>query len=191
MAISETSICNIALGQIGAGRIADINGTQPVEKDCKVFFEQARRDVLATAHWRFARKFQALTMSANTPKSGYSFEYPLPSDHISPVKLVGDYDFQVVGDAIHSNQEATAEQELVLEYTAEITDPTKFTSKFVNLLVARLCGPLAMSVKKDPVLAKEKWDDYEDQVGTDQRDDMKTERHNPEPTNTYVDERNV
>jgi hypothetical protein len=152
---SETSICNIALGLIGVGRIADINGSSAVERDCKAIFADARRDVLGSYHWRFARKQVKISQLQTAPLFGFSYSYQLPADCIDPISLADPTtEFRAMGDQLHCN----LAEEVNLEYTADITDAAKFTSQFVTTLAHRLAAPLAMMVKKDQDLSLKMWD---------------------------------
>ena len=58
MAISETSICNMALGRLGSKRINDFDDTDesslPIVQ-CRLHYEQTRDALIRSHWWRFAR----------------------------------------------------------------------------------------------------------------------------------------
>lgn len=193
MTYSDTAICNIALGLIGVGRIADINGTSPVERDCRTIFSYAREEVLGGYHWSFARKQQRLSQLATPPEitsenGGYDYAYALPTDCIAPVRLSDkSTPFEVSGDTLICNLET----DVLLYYTADITDAAKFTAKFVNALAHRLAAQLAMMIKKDKKLSQEGWDLYYSLLPSLEGDDSMNDNMEVPVSNPYVDARSV
>jgi len=193
MATSETSICNLANGIIGIGRISDINGTTSVERDCKAIFAHARREVLGSYQWSFARKQALLARASASPiidsnNGGYDYAYVLPSDCVAPVKLSDPKtEYSLVGDTIHCN----LEEDVYLHYTADITDAAKFTEKFINALAHRLAAQLALMVKKDKKLSQETWDLFHALLPRLEQDDAQNDNNPIELSNPYVDARSV
>lgn len=187
MASSDTQICNIALGQIGVGRIADIEGTTQVERDCKAIYSDARDEVLSDYDWAFARKKVELARLSSDPPFGFDYAYALPSDCISPRNLYGrGTRFEIVGDQLHCDLET----DCYLTYTARITNPVLFPSKFVTALSHRLAAYLSATVKKNHKMAMEWWDTYYallpvlEASSAGKADDIE-----PPENNTYVDAR--
>ena len=193
MAYSETSICNLALGLIGIGRISDIEGTTAVERDCKSIFAHAREEVIGGYHWAFARRQAELARSAVDPvinqnHGGFDYAYQLPSDCLSPKTLSDPTTvFRHIDDQIYCNLES----DVFLEYTADVSDPAKFTSKFINALAHRLASQLAMMVKKDKKLSQETWDLYYALLPTLEADDSRSENSDIPMSNPYADSRSV
>jgi len=192
MSYSETSICNLALGLIGVGRIADIAGTTAVERDCNAIFDHAREEVLGGYHWGFARKQALLAQLATGPVitsdyGGYDYAYALPADCIRPLSLSdATTQFSREGDEIHCN----LSESVYLYYTADITDTAKFTAKFVNALAHRLAGQLALMVKKDKKMSQETWDLYYALLPQLEADDSRSDNNDIPTSNPYVDARN-
>lgn len=193
MAYSDTSICNIALGLIGVGRIADIEGTTAIERDCKSIYAFARQEVLGGYDWSFARKQALLSQLATSPtidstRGGFDYAYALPSDCVRPLSL-SDFkqSFEIVGNELHCN----LDESVYLRYTADITDTSKFNAKFINALSHRLAAQLAMMIKKDKKLSQETWDLYYSLLPTLEADDSRSDNNGPEMSNPYVDSRSV
>jgi len=193
MSYSSTSICNIALGLIGVGRIADIEGTTAVERDCKAIFSHAREEVLGGYDWGFARKQAELAQLATAPvitsaNGGYDYAYGLPADCIAPVRLSDKTTpFEVSANSLLCNLEV----DVFLYYTADISDTSKFTAKFVNTLAHRLAAQLALMVKKDKKMSQEAWDLYYALLPTMEGDDSKNDNLTVPMSNPYVDARSV
>lgn len=185
-ATSSTAICNIALGLIGVDRIVDINGTSKVERDCKLIYDHARREVLEGYHWRFARKMVELARLSETPLFGFSFAYSLPADCIRPINLSDkDTPFRVVGDQLHCN----LQEDVYLEYTFDNKDAATFTGKFITSLSHRMAAPLALTIKKDKKLSQEMWDYYNALLPTNEADDARSENFEENRSDPYVDAR--
>lgn len=186
MATSDTHICNVALGLIGVGRIADINGVTSVERDCRSIFTDALKEVLEGYHWTFARKISVLAQLTDAPLFGFSYAYQLPADCVKPKGLSDSkMNFKIVGDTLHCNLEA----DVILEYTALITDASKYSGTFVTALSHRLAAQLAMMVKKDKKLSQETWDLYYALLPTLEADDGRSDFTEIEQSNPYVDAR--
>lgn len=87
-----TSICNQALSRVGIkDRIADIDASDddPKRKECKLFFDDCRDQMLRAHPWQFAQKSIALANVAGTPPVGWAYQYRYPSDCVM-ARLVTD-----------------------------------------------------------------------------------------------------
>lgn len=185
-ATSDTHVCNVALGLIGVGRIANIDGTTPVERDCKTIYADARDEVLAGYSWRFAGAEAILARVSVVPLDGFSFSYQLPSDSLNPIRLSNPQtNFKIVGDLLYCD----LEEDVILEYTKRIEDASKFSAKFTTLLAHRLSAPLAMMVKKDRKLSEGMWNLYNNMVKAFEPQDAKADNTEVPEINSYVDAR--
>lgn len=180
MAASETHICNLALGQIGAGRIANIEGTTQVERDCATTYPDARDAVLADFDWAFARRQAVLARLATRPEFRYAYAFQLPDDYIEIRRFsVPQVAYEIVGDQLYTNVD-----ECKILYTRRITDPVMFPTKFTEVLVHRLSAALASAVKKNAELAATWWGTYYSTIGvleakTNGGENMPTTEDNP------------
>ena len=186
MAISDTQSCNVALGQIGVGRIANIDGASQVERDCKSIYADARDEVLADFDWPFARKKAELSQIAVGPEFDFSYAYQLPADYLAARNLYGrETRYEIVGDQLHCDLEA----DCFLTYTGKITNPVLFTSKFVTALAARLSASLANSVKKTHSVSMDWWSTYYTLLPSLEADDARGEDVELSSSNPFVESR--
>ena len=82
--LTETNICNQALGRIGANQIKNVETDTSVEAiQCKLHYEQTRDSLIRSYTWRFASGRETLTVSATTPDFEWDFQYPLPDDFMA------------------------------------------------------------------------------------------------------------
>ena len=188
MATSDTQICNLALGQIGVGRIADIKGVSQVERDCAAIYDDARDEVLGDFDWAFARAQRTLTRLADPPEFDYAYAYQLPEDcicvrNIKKVAWITPR-YEIVGDKLYCNLE-----ECKVVYTKRITDPVKFPAKFVAALANRLSAVLANSVKKDAAMSLKWWDFYHQLLQRNEELANKGENTTDVPPNPYIEAR--
>jgi len=77
---TQLEICNMALGQLRARDITDIDGTRTEATNCKKYFEQARKYVLRDTNWQYIKTKIELTED-ETPSPEplmwrYAYEYP-------------------------------------------------------------------------------------------------------------------
>lgn len=186
MASSETGICNLALGQIGVGRIADINGVSQVERDCSSIFGDARDEVIADFDWPFARKKVELAQLSEKPAFDYDYAYQLPSDYIQIRGVHGlNVKYEIVGSQLHCNLSS----DCMISYSARITDPTKFSPKFITALTNRLAAYLSNTIKKSHKMSMQWWDLYYALLPSIESSDARGEDHSRISHNPYVDAR--
>lgn len=160
---STTDICNIALSHIGAR--AQITSISPPDGSveagyCARFFPIARKELLETPGWSFARTRVALSEVAND-STVWLYAYALPADCIKPLRVLTlaqatvfadegvetplsestSADYEVEGQVLR-----TDEPEAVLLYVQDVTDTTKYTPLFTSalgmMLAAYLAGPI-------------------------------------------------
>lgn len=141
MALSETSIANMALAKIGAKRINNIETDSSLEAiQCRTHFEQTRDALLRSFEWPFATARVELSEDATAPDFEWSHQYILPDDFL---RLVSDYEddatdladerHTIEGERLLSNSSASK-----IRYIRRITDVTKFDALFVEALVLQL-----------------------------------------------------
>jgi len=197
---SQTNICNLALGQIGVGRIADIDGVSQVERDCKAVYNDARDEVLADFDWAFARAQKVLTKLLAPPEFGYISAFQLPADIIS-VRNINHYilvhaeyqmskaetirpKYEIFGDKLYCNLE-----ECQLVYTRRVEDPVLYPPKFVTALANRLSAVLANSVKKNAEMSLKWWDFYYQSIRMNEEMSNKGEDPTQHELNRYIEAR--
>jgi len=167
MTISNTDICNMALGKIAASRIvnlADTSENTPEAIQCRLHFEQTRDALIRSHYWRFASARAELTQDSTDPDFEWDSQFVLPTDFMRLKSVFGD-NFTPTGNttlsfAIEGQRILTDCDSVSIRYIKKVEDPTEFDSLFVEVFVLtlalRLLAPLSgASPKLQQVLATE------------------------------------
>ena len=162
MSISDTSICNMALGRIGANRINDLSDTSEDSAPaihCRLHYEQTRDAQLRSHLWRCARARATLSANTVSPDFEYDYAYDLPADYLRLRSIFEDNNngenVTRYTNAIEGNQILSNEDSMKIRYTKQLTDPTKFDPLFVEVLVLQLALKLVMPLSQDKALRRE------------------------------------
>lgn len=170
---SVSDICNMALSHLGSDSSIvsisppDTNSTEAGY--CARFYPIARREALESHKWTWSKKRVALSQVTN-PSTIWAYAYALPSDCLSPVRVLqqslvdyfdlwpqageivtadsmvlwserGSADFEIEGSVLLTN-----EPDAVLLYTRDVTDTAKYSGSFTAflsyLLASYLAGPI-------------------------------------------------
>ena len=167
MAISDASICNIALRRIGVTQsISALTDSSLEAQACNSVFLHVRENLLSLAAWPFAQTratLALLTDNSADPVGGWSYVYALPSDCLYATRVwsgqrvptqaqrmpfVLEYD-STSRKVLLCDLETTTDDPVTLEYVKNITDPTLFPATFRDALVWALASELAMALSVD------------------------------------------
>ena len=147
--LTETSICNQALGRIGANQIKNVETDTTVPAiQCRLHYEQTRDSLLRSYSWRFASE-RATLDDGDTPDFEWSNAFTLPTDFMV-LKSIYEGRFSSTNFrnyAIEGNEILTNETTMEIRYIKKVTDVLEFDSLFVKVLILLLAdvliGPLA------------------------------------------------
>ena len=179
----RVEIVNIALARLGESPIQSLDeGTVPANM-AKLLFDSARRSTLRDYNWSFALAAAPLARLAEKPVD-FRCAYALPTDCLRAVRLRGGRSFAVRGRELLTNECGTP----VLEYVADVTDETKFDSKFAEALSYKLASELAMPVKGSSELMASYSNAYQAYI-TQAAAESARETHVRLPENPYLDAR--
>lgn len=166
MATSEVTICNLALGKLGAGTIIDLDEESTEARVCRLHYAQTRDEVLRSHRWNFAIKPETLVKSATPPTLWWAFQYALPTDCLRVLEM-NAWDmskrhgvWEVEGRYLVTNAD-TAQ----IRYIRRITDCNLFDSLFVEALALRLASKIAMPVNGSSSIAGALLTEYEKVTG--------------------------
>jgi hypothetical protein len=151
MARSQTSICNLALGKIGASLIASVNDGSKNANTCKAFYDEVVDQVLRRAEWNCAMHRKTLARLSDAPDFGYTYQYTLPTNPWCLMALEinenRNYEFKVEGRRLLTDCD-----EVNLLYIKRITDPNEFDPLCVDAIATKLafdvCYPIMQSSKQ-------------------------------------------
>lgn len=166
---STVSICNLALGHLGADKIDALSEASTEARACNRFYEQTLDALLAAGPpWRFARAATMLaeisgaaTVNATLSRWAHAYALPVdlirireirPSDDVTlgavlPGDLQGDdggSPYELTGDRLYCDLSPA-----VLHYIRRVDDSSKFPPLFVEALSWHLAARLAMPLTRD------------------------------------------
>lgn len=142
MAVSEVTICNKALGMLGANRILSLSEDSRNATLCNENYEIVRDGILEEYPWSFAKARISLAKDLTGPDFGYANSFTLPADFLHVLEFNGDdSEYQVEGNKILSD-DGTCN----LIYTKKVTDVGVFSKLFIVAFSARLAAELSIPV---------------------------------------------
>ncbi|CAI9417255.1 hypothetical protein ANOBCDAF_03930 [Pleomorphomonas sp. T1.2MG-36] len=157
---STVSICNLALGHLGADKIDALSEASSEARACNRFYGQTLDALLAAGPpWRFARHATVLAEVTGTAADAgslgrWAHAYALPVDLMrvralrpsdGPLSADGSYPYELSGDRLHADVAPA-----VLHYIRRVDDPSKFPPLFVEALSWHLAARLAMPLTREP-----------------------------------------
>lgn len=180
---SVADICNMALGNIRAATINDLDTDTSVEaQNCRLRLPYIRQAVLRDAPWKWARKIAPLGLTSHTPKT-WQYAYSYPNDCIKLRYVTGDWYFRdqdSAGLAIRFREGLEIldpdprvphevgqfggdkvimadEPEAYAVYTIDVTDPNKWDPHFILMITHYLASQIAV-----PIVGRELGRQYRD-----------------------------
>jgi len=129
MAISETSICNMALGKLGAKRInnyEDSTDTKLEAIQCRLHYELTRDALIRSHFWRFARARAVLSEDTeDDPLSEWDYQFILPNDYLRFISI--DEETGITSrkqrHSIEGKRFLTDYSTVNMRYIKKVTDP--------------------------------------------------------------------
>lgn len=107
----------------------------------KVVYNESVKSLLSMHTWNFAIKQEKLTRITEKPKFRWEYQYQLPNDFITVVRLNNNEDYRLQGSAILTNEQ---EAHLTYVYNHLISD--NYSPGFTSALIAYIANNLAYSV---------------------------------------------
>jgi hypothetical protein len=166
MASSEVSICNLALGKLGAGTIIALDEESTEARVCRLHYAQTRDEVLRHHRWNFAIKPETLVRDVEVPIFGWAFAYVLPTDCLRVLEMNAwdmskrEGTWEVEGRWLVTNAE-TAD----IRYIQRVTDCNKFDSLFVEALTTKLAAKIALPINGSGAVSQGFLTEYEKITG--------------------------
>lgn len=155
MALDEVAIANQAFGHLGSKSTIESFDELSEEADqAKLWYAQARDQVLEAYDWTFARKETVLSLHGDAPTSRWGFRYSLPSDCLRPRYIpnplgrkapVIPYELAMSLDG-STKTLMTDLEEASLVYTFPQTNAALYSVSFVSALSRLLASLCAFSL---------------------------------------------
>lgn len=169
---SEVEICNLALSEIRAGSINNLDEASLQAQQCKLKYPLFRDKLLGDLPWGFNKSIKPLSLLEETEIFNWAFAYQYPSDCLRINRLVPEFEEIEPGsnDAISRRLDSLVlpvsdrrqqiryevfnvddnrvigsdEKNLRLSYRKRITDPNLFSDDFTIALSYLLASTLAI-----------------------------------------------
>lgn len=145
-----TDVCNMALAHIAKGRIASIDEQTEMARQCKLFYDSTRKELLRAYTWGFAKRVSKLAeLTVESPYWKKVYAYP---EKCIAVRKIFDSE---TGAMIRAGEQEQEEWDLYmasdnvlaigcdlpnawLEYTYDVDDVELFSSDFLSALTHML-----------------------------------------------------
>lgn len=148
MALTETAICNLALGHLGEGPISSINDDTTAARACLLHFEPCRDATLRAHRWNFAVERVKLD-DATAPAFGWDYQFDLPSDCLRVLEVNGSEEGDLISEpwVVEGRKLLTDAYSANVVYVKQITDVTLFDPLFVEAFALRLAVALSEVIR--------------------------------------------
>jgi hypothetical protein len=176
MAVS-INVCNLALAELRAKYISDIDQTGVEAESCRIAYPQCLSLLLETHDWSFATKIATLAAyGSNTRESEWGYAYALPTDMATAKRLVpsgvlGSYADRAYYYPCEDIRALTWDRaqafiveagvlysqipDAILEYSANTLDEVNMSAAFKDALVYSLASRMAVPIRDDRTLKGE------------------------------------
>lgn len=168
---SKVDICNMALSDIRAGGINDIDEATPQARACRLKYDVVRDRLLTEIAWQFNRSIRPLA-AVTTEIFNWTYAYQYPVDCLKVNRLIGEYeelstdsagyvsrrlDDTILSPNQHRQQIpyevftfngskliGTNEANLRIDFAMKVSDPNAFSNDFVLALAHLLASEIAV-----------------------------------------------
>lgn len=161
MAQSQLALYNLALSLVGDDySVAATNESSVPAATCELWYENTRQVMLRTAHWKCAKRHARLVVDetrdtaaawiSTDPEPGWAYSYTPPTGMLAARYMSDFSEFDVGFDdsekVILSNVGGTTvpDNQPILCYTKDITDPTLWDADFYQALAFALGANIAI-----------------------------------------------
>ncbi len=163
MSVSETGICNLALGKVGAKPpISSLTEDSVNARLCNLFYPVVRDAVLRSHPWNCATHQRVITALSEGPVMNYDHRYQLPANPwCLRVLQVGTDEDQPTRWKVIGRLLLTDENSPPIVYVKRITDTNEFDPLLLDALVLKLAIKLVMPLTSNAKLQKGLIDELE------------------------------
>ncbi|WP_147819699.1 hypothetical protein [Salidesulfovibrio onnuriiensis] len=165
MADSIIEICNNALQDLGEDPVMSLTDDCKAARLCNQRWASVRDAVLRAHPWNCCQAQAELAAGVKTPLWRWEREYPLPTDCLRVIEVVGGggaevRNWEIQGAVILCSEDAP----IYLAYVRREVDPKKYDSLLSETLSARLAATLAYPLSGSTSLANAFWAAYQDKL---------------------------
>lgn len=150
---SKVSICNQALGWLGANLITSFEDGITESNLCEVNYDPLRRVVLEECPWSFAVGRTQLNEITDGPVYGYDHAYQLPTDLIR-VLNVNDGSREIIEWTKEGDKILCDSGTVYIKYIKDEFNVAAFSPGFTQSLAARIAMDLALVLTHSKAMAE-------------------------------------
>ncbi|GAA5559031.1 hypothetical protein Asch03_03995 [Acinetobacter schindleri] len=143
MANTNVSVCNQALGMIGAKSIISFDENTENARRCASLYDPTRKALLRMHPWSFAKRRVQLAPISTYPSFGYQNAFPLPKDFLR-VYDTAQFEYEIEGRHILANTNVINLVYIADEQNEEMWD-SLFSECMALYLVTKLAKPITGS----------------------------------------------
>lgn len=167
--MAEVDIANSALVKLGEKRLVSLSEGTELANLCNEQYTKKRDELLRSHVWNFATERVQLARSARVPAFEFEYQYPLPADFLTLIKLSSDDAghsqprYRLAHDITDGRVALCDAESVYLEYVAQITDTNRMPPDFRETLAYFLAADIAGAVTNSNTLVQlmaefgEKW----------------------------------
>lgn len=204
MARSEAEICNLALQRVGSTiGIERLDQRSAEAIVCNAVYETVRDRVLSAAPWPFARRIELLNLSGNSAQT-WLYRYTYPANcaavrKIFPQLESGDdpavlrrriaesrIPYEIIGDENDNPTICTDLPNAAVEFTAIVTNPTRYDAKFTSAFAWALAGEIALPLAKGVDYSKNALFMYDREINEALAKALNEEKKQDDPESEFV-----
>jgi hypothetical protein len=166
VATSEVAVANSALIKLGAPQISALSDSVKSAQTINAIFDTMRKKLLTNHTWKFATKRIALSATANTPISVWTKEFLLGSDVllVQDTNLQEDEPWDIEFNVDNNRVLVCNSDSVIIEYTKDITDPTKWPAYFDEALSCLIAANSAYAITQSRSKERDMWELYKMEV---------------------------
>lgn len=198
--MSQVSICNMALGHLGARPIAAIDEESQEARYCNIFWDNTRDEVLREYPWNFANASKVGgSIDVPTVFEGlWSFAYLYPVDCVQVRAVTDDgsnakLNFHLILEIMDSGEQRrlvlTEAEVAVLHYTARVSNTAYWDAKFTASMALNLASKVAIPITKNADIAKFVMGQYIASIPKAKVSDFKEDRESDDTVSPWEDAR--
>ena len=161
MAVTQISICNMALSHLNDTEINNIEGSSKQSRLCNKWFTQALHELLREYDWNFASARATLAQLAETPLYGWDFTYALPANYLMLRGTNCEGLYQIEDGKFLSDQDSA---EIEIRYTRDYTDYNELDPVFLAAFTYYLAYYIAYGITGDRTIKAEMYQYYREKV---------------------------
>lgn len=164
--LGNTDICNMALAHLAKGRIANINEQSEPARQCKLFYETTKKNLLREYTWGFAKRVAKLAeLTEESPDWKYLYAYP---EKCVAVRKIFATDGRYVTEGEKERWDLFLATDNVLavgcdiekawmEYTYDVDDVELFSADFLEAFTRMLAFNICLQLTGNAALQQQQY----------------------------------